>query len=271
MTRFQAALSILATLLSGCGLQRDSSDIVARVDDVVLTQGELADQLPDQVDEELAAVERSQFIEDWVGQELIYREALDLKVHEKAHVQRLIEQACRDLVVASFLDSVLADRPVDVGDEAVAEHYRDHQNDYLRAQAETRAQHILLATRRDADALRRELVQGYTFERAAEEYSLDQKTKMGGGDLGYFTADDLPELWETCRNLSPGEVSNPVPAERGYHLVRVLAHEPAGSVMALEQVRSEIVDRIVFEEHRRRLDELVETLKSRRSWEISAN
>ena len=41
--------------------------------------------------------------------------------------------------------------------------------------------------------------------------------------------------------------------------------------MALEQVRSEIVDRIVFEEHRRRLDELVETLKSRRSWEISAN
>ncbi len=271
MTRFQAAFSISAALLTGCGPQRDASEIAARVDDAVLTEAELADQLPDQLDEELAAVERSQFIEDWVGQELIYREALDLKVHEKAHVQRLIAQARRDLVVASFLDSVLANRPVDVGDEAVTQYYRDHQNDFLRTRAETRAQHILLSTRGDAEALRRELLEGYTFEQAAEEYSLDQETKMGGGDLGYFTADDLPELWETCRNLAPGEVSSPVPAERGYHLVRVLAHEPAGSAMALEQVRSEIVGRIVFEEHRRRLDGLVETLKARRSWEISTN
>ena len=271
MTRFQAAFSISAALLTGCGQQRDASVIVARVADVVLTEAELADQLPDQLDEELAAVERSQFIEDWVGQELIYREALDLKVHEKANVQRLIEQARRDLVVASFLDSVLANRPVVVGDEAVAAYYRDHQNDFQRPQAETRVQHILLANRGEADALRLRLLQGDSFEKAAEEYSLDQETKMVGGDLGYFTADDLPELWEPCRNLPPGEVSNPVRTERGYHLVRVLAHEPAGSGMALEQVRSEIVGRIVFEEHRRRLDELVETLKARRSWKISVN
>ena len=114
-------------------------------------------------------------------------------------------------------------------------------------------------------------MQDDSFEEAAEEYSLDQETKMGGGDLGYFTADDLPELWETCRNLSPGTVSNPVQTERGFHLVRVLAHETAGSVMALEQVRSEILDNIVFEEHRRRLQDLVEMLKIRHSWEISAN
>ena len=271
MTRFHAALSMSAVLLAGCGSQHDPSEIVARVGDVVLTEPELADQLPDQLDEELAAIERSQFIEDWVGQELIYREALDLKVHEKAHVQRLIEQARRDLVVASYLDSVLANRPVDISDEAVADYYRAHQTDFLRTRAEIRAQHILLATRDDADALRRKLMQDDSFEKAAEENSLDQETKMGGGDLGYFTADDLPELWETCRNLSPGMVSDPVHTERGYHLVRVLAHEPAGSVIALEQVRSEILDTIVFEEHRRRLEELVETLKTRRSWEISAN
>ena len=269
MTRFQIALSISAALLAGCGPQRDASEIVARVGDVVLTEAELADQLPDQLDEELAAVERSQCIENWVGEELIYQEGLDLEVHEKAHVQRLIEQARRDLVVASYLDSVLANRPVDVSNEAVDEYYRAHRTDFLRTRAETRAQHILLANRGDAVALRGELMQGDSFEKAAEEYSLDQETKMAGGDLGYFNADDLPELWETCRNLSPGTVSNPVPAERGYHLVRVLAHEPAGSVMALEQVRSEIVDRIVFEEHRRRLEELVETLKTRRSWKIS--
>ena len=271
MKRFQAAISISAVLLAGCGPQHDGSAIVARVGDVVLTEVELADQLPDQLDEELAAVERSQFIEDWVRQELIFREALDLKVHEKAHVQRLIEQARRDLVVASFLDSVLANRPVDVSDETLTEYYRANQTDFLRTRAETRAQHILLATRGDADALRKKLLEGDSFEKAAEEFSLDQETKTAGGDLGYFTADDLPELWETCRNLSPGMLSSPVPAERGYHLVRVLAHEPAGSVMALEQVRSEVVERIVSEEHRRRLRKLVETLKARHSWQIAAD
>ena len=169
MKRFQAAMSISAVLLAGCGPQHDGSGIVARVGDVVLTEVELADQLPDQLDEELAAVERSQFIEDWVRQELIFREALDLKVHEKAHVHRLIEQARRDLVVASFLDSVLANRPVDVSDEALTEYYRANQTDFLRTGAETRAQHILLASRGDADALRKKLLEGDSFEKAAEE------------------------------------------------------------------------------------------------------
>ena len=41
--------------------------------------------------------------------------------------------------------------------------------------------------------------------------------------------------------------------------------------MALEQVRSEVVERIVSEEHRRRLRKLVETLKARHSWQIAAD
>ena len=184
MKRFQAAISISAVLLAGCGPQHDGSGIVARVGDVVLTEVELADQLPDQLDEELAAVERSQFIEDWVRQELIFREALDLKVHEKAHVQRLIEQARRDLVVASFLDSVLANRPVDVSDETLTEYYRANQTDFLRTRAETRAQHILLATRGDADALRKKLLEGDSFERRQRSSPSTRKPKRQGAISG---------------------------------------------------------------------------------------
>ena len=257
-------------LLCACTPMRDEGEVVARVGNTVLTATELEDQLPDQLDEELAARERRHFIDDWVEQELLFHEALDQNVAGNARVQRLVEQARRDLVVASFLDSVFENRSLDVSSEAIEAYYGGHQADFERAQAEIRAQHILLGSRRDADKLRQNLLQGDSFAAAAEEHSLDQETKMTGGDLGYFNADDDPALWAACQTLTVGVVST-LKTERGHHVVRVSAREAPGSIKALEQVRPQIVETLVLEEYRRRLDELVADIKNRHSYEIKQN
>ena len=112
------------------------------------------------------------------------------------------------------------------------------------------------------------MLEGNSFGDAAREHSLDRKSAKRGGDLGYFSVDDDPILWEACQKLTIDKLSKPVPTERGFHLIRVLSRMQAGSVRGIEHVRPQIVEALVLEDYRRRLDELTERLKSANSWLI---
>jgi len=62
-----------------------------------------------------------------------------------------------------------------------------------------------------------------TFEEVAKKYSTDQTTKEKGGDLGWFESDQLqvPAFREAAKILKPGEISQPLKTQYGFHLVRL--------------------------------------------------
>jgi foldase protein PrsA len=89
---------------------------------------------------------------------------------------------------------------------------------------QVRASHILLATREEAERVRRELAGAGDFARAAAEHSLDVSTRQRGGDLGFFGRGDLdPAITQAAFGLQVGEISQPVPTRFGYHLLLVTA------------------------------------------------
>jgi len=262
------SLAALAVLLASCVSEEVRGPVVARVDGVDLTRASLDDQMPLGLAPEIAATERRTFVENWVHQELLYQEALATGVDEGARIQRLLDQARRDLLIAAFLNREFENEQVAVTEEAIQNYYHLHSDQFLRLTAEVRAQHILLGSRRDANALRQKLIQGDSFVEAARQHSLDEDTKMAGGSLGYFAEEEYPILWTLCADLAANRISDPLSTERGFHLVRVLDRKEPGTVKEVEQVRSEIVEALVREEHERRLDELLDHLKEKRSWEI---
>lgn len=72
--------------------------------------------------------------------------------------------------------------------------------------------------------LREEIVSGkIKFEDAARQYSNDLTTNEKGGDLGWFEIDQLqvPEFVEVAKSLKPGEISQPIKTQFGYHIVRL--------------------------------------------------
>lgn len=80
------------------------------------------------------------------------------------------------------------------------------------------------ATRQMLDSLRTEILAGnITFEEAAKLVSEDETTKDRGGDLGWFELSQLqvPEFRQVAENLMPGELSDPLRTQFGFHLVRV--------------------------------------------------
>lgn len=86
------------------------------------------------------------------------------------------------------------------------------------------ARHILVRTEAEAQNAMARVSAGEDFGTLAAALSLDETTRQNGGDLGWFTEEELlvPELAQTAFSLQPGQVAGPVGTELGYHLVQTV-------------------------------------------------
>jgi peptidyl-prolyl cis-trans isomerase C len=91
----------------------------------------------------------------------------------------------------------------------------------MAGQEEIRARHILVETEDEAKAIVEEIKGGADFASVAKEKSKDPGA-ADGGDLGYFTKDQMvPEFSEVAFKMYPGQVSNPVKTQFGWHVIKV--------------------------------------------------
>lgn len=86
------------------------------------------------------------------------------------------------------------------------------------------ARHILLNSDQDASTVLARLTTGEDFAALAQQFSLDETTRSQGGDLGWFTREELlvPQLAETAFSLEVGQIGGPVATSLGYHVVQTL-------------------------------------------------
>jgi len=116
----------------------------------------------------------------------------------------------------------------------------------------------LAAKRAVIEDIERKLAAGEEFADLARAYSEDPGTASQGGDLGCFGPGELlpgSEFEEAAFRLKPGEVSEPVLTQIGYHLIQ-LREKREGSICAshiLVQARPTDEDR---DRVRRQLEEL---------------
>lgn len=132
-------------------------------------------------------------------------EAMGAWLAENAYTLDSFKRALREDMLAEWMAEEIS-RPV--GDTA----------------EQTRAAHILVATRDEAQDLLAELAAGADFADLAWVRSLDASTRPAGGDLGWSPQGYLlvPEVDAAVWALAPGETSDVIESALGYHIVRVL-------------------------------------------------
>ncbi len=121
-----------------------------------------------------------------------------------------------------------------VGEQAEASHI------LLQAESESDedATHTLAA--RLAERART----GEDFAGLARTYSADEATREAGGALGVFGPEEMvPEFSEAVFSMMPGEISDPVRTDYGYHVIR-LDRRQAAETRELSEVEGEIETRL---------------------------
>ncbi|MCC6802185.1 MAG: peptidylprolyl isomerase [Anaerolineae bacterium] len=89
------------------------------------------------------------------------------------------------------------------------------------------ARHILVTTQEQANELMVRLRNGEDFATLAAQNSLDTTTSINGGDLGWFTQEELlePSLSQLAFELDPGQIGGPVQTSLGYDIIQTLERE----------------------------------------------
>jgi peptidyl-prolyl cis-trans isomerase D len=116
---------------------------------------------------------------------------------------------------------------------------------------QVRASHILLKTegkdeaavRKQAeDILKQAKAPGADFAALAKKYSEDDGSKENGGDLDYFPRGRMvPEFEQAAFSMQPGQISDLVKSQFGFHIIKVVDKKPAAT-RSLDEVRAQIQD-----------------------------
>lgn len=247
---------------------------------VVLTIGDMkitAEQfdqiiasLPAQV-QASARNNRKQFADNLVKIFVLSQEGKRRKLDESAtyKVQQQVQSA--NMLASVTYDQIGKDAKLD--DAEVKKYYEDHKGDADRV----KARHILIRAQgapmpvrpgqkelpdaealAKAQALRAKIEGGAPFEQVAREESDDTTSGMNGGDLGFFGHNQMvPAFEQAAFGMKPGELSQPIKTQFGYHLIKVEAKESK----TYEEMRPDIEKRLRPEAAQKALDALQKDAK----------
>jgi len=169
----------------------------------------------------------------------------DLEMEEKD----IREYTRRDLLISRYIDTVFMSKIV--VSEAEVRAFYDNSPEKFKRDESVKASHILIGVdstasdddkkkaREKADKLRKELAGGADFAALAKENSTCPSSQQGG-DLGFFGKGQMvPPFEKAVFALKPGEISDVVETQFGYHIIKMTERNPAATT-DFAQVKAKI-------------------------------
>jgi peptidyl-prolyl cis-trans isomerase D len=134
---------------------------------------------------------------------------------------------------------------------------------------QVRASHILLKTegkddatvKAKAEALLKQAKAGADFADLAKKNSEDEASAKNGGDLDYFGRGRMvPEFDQAAFAMQPGQISDLVKTQYGYHIIKVI-DKKAATTRPLADVRQQIQDQLAYERAQAQAADLAQSLE----------
>ncbi|HET9122087.1 MAG TPA: peptidylprolyl isomerase, partial [Acidiferrobacteraceae bacterium] len=158
-------------------------------------------------------------LDEMINTEVLADAARREHLNEDPDIHFALVQDRLNLLAHALVNRYLKQHPISSAELAVAYHQQYKDGGVV----EYRARHILVRTRARAQQILQQLQQGARFGVLARKYSEDTVSADNGGELGWFTKDQmLPAFVAGVADLKPGEISpQPIRTEFGWHIVQL--------------------------------------------------
>ncbi|MEO0501770.1 MAG: peptidylprolyl isomerase [Pseudomonadota bacterium] len=229
-----SALAVTAAMALPAAAQ-DADTVVATVNGTDITIGHMItaratlpqrfQELPDQV--------LFDGILDQLIQQTLLAQSFDGDLPKRAQLS--LENETRSVTAGEVIETVLANA---LTPEALQAAYDARFADATPTE-EYNASHILVASEEEALAIKADLDGGADFAATAREKSTGP-SGPNGGSLGWFGPGMMvPSFEAAVIALEPGEVSDPVQTQFGWHVI-ILLETRTADLPALEDIRGEL-------------------------------
>lgn len=243
--------------------------VVLKVGDMTLTSAQfdqIIDVLPEQYKPVARGAGRKQFADNLVKVLVLAQEGKRRKLDETtAFKTQTMFQSANTLAAATYAD---INKETKISDADLHKYYDDHKAEF----EQVRARHILIRTQgspmplkpgakelSDAEGLAKaqdlvkQLKAGGDFAALATKESDDTGSAANGGDLSFFKKGQMvPSFEQAAFSMQPGQISDPVKSQFGYHIIKVEAKE----TKSFDDVKAELEKRLKPEQSQKALDEL---------------
>jgi len=136
----------------------------------------------------------------------------------KLTLTQLKDDIKRQLMIQYILEE--AKNKINITDDELLEYYNKNKESFFESE-KVHARHILVETEEEAKNIIRQLNEGIIdFAELAKEKSMCPSAE-NGGDLGFFARGQMvKEFEDVAFSLKPGEISDIVKTEFGYHIIK---------------------------------------------------
>ena len=214
----------------------ENDDVLVRIGDKTITKSDLDARVasfpPEYQNRFKSDQQKREFLGMMVQAKLLAMEARDRKLDQERNMAARIDDAVSGMLAQEYVRQIISGVPK-ATDGEIKKYYDDHTADF-KTPAMVKAQHVLIkadanakpeeekAALAKAKKIKKSLDKGADFAKEAEKYSDDPGSKNKGGDLGFFSRDQMvPEFSKVAFSLKKNQISEPVKSPFGYHIIKV--------------------------------------------------
>ena len=165
----------------------------------------------------------------------------------------------------------------EVTDDDVKAFYSKNPDKFTKPE-QVRASHILFKTdgdeaakkkaRAQAETVLKQVKGGKDFAALAKQHSSDGSAQQGG-DLGFFVKEQMvPEFANAAFALQPGQTSDIVESQFGYHIIKVTDRKAPETVALDDQLTTQVKQYLTQERQKQRADNFVKQLRGKAKIEV---
>jgi len=207
-----------------------------------------------------AQLNKEDILGQLITQTLLIQKADELNLREDPEISFQIKNAVDQILIQSLLQKEIIEK-INTTDEDIKIYYEENKDNYWQEE-EIHALNILVEDQAQAEDIINQLNEGKDFSTLAKDFSVSSSASEGG-DIGFVTKGTLKtEIEDQLFILEPGEVSEIIPTENGFHIFKVLEKNPSG-YLEFDEVKKEIESQLLPLKQQEAFDEYLKNIEDK--------